>query len=84
MEDRLINIKNSAVSLILDCNDLESLEEIRIEFIGRSGQLTTAIKEIAKIPLEKRPEVGMLANEVKKAIEEAIESQKSKVKNQNY
>jgi len=72
MEEELIGIKNSAISLILDCHDLEGLEEIKLQFLGKSGKLTLAIKGISKLPVDKRPEIGVLANEVKKTIEETI------------
>lgn len=73
MEEELIGIKNSAVSLILEAVDPKEIEEIKIQFLGRSGRLTTAIKEIPKLPKEKIPDVGRLANEVKKTIEETLE-----------
>ena len=80
MEDQLINLKNNAVSLILDAENKEELEEIKLQFLGRSGTLTTLIKELPKIPAEKRKEVGALANEVKQTIEETIESQITNLK----
>jgi len=48
--------------------------------LGRSGKLTLALKEVTKVPVEKRKEFGLLANEVKQTIEDAIENQKSKLK----
>ncbi len=72
MEQELMTIKNNAVSLILDAKDEKELEEIKLQFLGKSGTLTLTMKEMAKLPVEKRPEVGQLANEVKKIIEEAI------------
>ena len=80
MEEELINLKNNAVSLILDVKNKEELEEIKLQFLGRSGALTTLIKELPKIPAEKRKEVGALANEVKQTIEETIESQITNLK----
>ncbi len=62
MEETLIGIKNAALSIIWEAKDLKELEEIKLQFLGRSGKLTAAIKEIAKLPLEKRPEIGRLAN----------------------
>jgi len=82
MEEELIQIKNAALSLILEAADKKSLEEIKLQFLGRSGKLTLAIKNIAKLPIEKRPEVGRLANEVKKAIEDTIANQELRIKNQ--
>lgn len=72
MEETLISIKNSAVSLIIDAKEKKELEELEIQFLGRNGSLTQVIKDIPKLPIEKRPEIGTLANEVKKIIEETI------------
>ena len=80
MEEILMQIKNSALSLVIDAINQKELEELRLQFLGRSGKLTLAIKEIVKVPIEKRPEVGQLANEVKRAIEEAIEQKISNFK----
>ncbi len=74
-----MNIKNNAVSLILEAKTLEELEEIRVQFLGRSGQLTQAIKNISKLSKDKRPEIGMLANETKTIIEEAIQNAQKKL-----
>lgn len=82
MEEELIGIKNSAISLILEASDLDTLEEIKLQFLGRSGKLTQAIKDIVKIPMEKRPEVGMLANEVKNTIEETIDQKRNELMSQ--
>lgn len=80
MEEELIGIKNSALSLILDAKESKSLEETKFQFLGRSGKLTLAIKEIAKLPVEKRPEIGVLANEVKSTIEQAIKDKNENLK----
>ncbi len=79
MEHTLMNIKNNAVSLIIEAKTLQELEEIRVQFLGRSGLLTKGIKEIAKLPKDKRPEIGMLANETKTIIEEAIQNAQEKL-----
>lgn len=74
MEEELIGIKNTALSFILEAEDLETLEGVKLQFLGRSGKLTLTIKDITKIPSEQRREVGILANEVKQTIEDAIKS----------
>lgn len=82
MEHELMNIKNNAVSLILEAKSVEELEEIKLQFLGRSGALTVAIKEIAKLPQERRPEIGVLANEVKQILEETIKTTGDSLKKQ--
>lgn len=80
MDNELLNIKNNAVSLILDSQTLEDLEDIKLQFLGRNGQLTLAIKEFPKIAPSDRKEVGMLANEVKSTIEQAIFDKEQQLK----
>lgn len=81
MEEELIGIKNSAISLILETQDLKNLEELKLQFLGRSGKLTLAIKSISKLPAEKRPEIGALANEVKNTIEQSLIDKEKELKN---
>ncbi len=80
MEEELISIKNSAIPLILDAKEEKELEELKLQFLGRNGKLTLALKKITKVPPEKRKEFGMLANEVKEALEEAILNQAKTLK----
>ncbi len=80
MEEELIGIKNNALSMILDTNDPEELEEIKLQFLGRSGQLTQVIKQLPKIDPEKRKEVGILANDVKETIENALKEKTHETK----
>ena len=79
MEEKLINIKNNALSLVMDAEDLKTLEEIKLQFLGKNGELTIAFKEIAHLPKEQKPHSGLLANEIKKTIEEEIEDKKTKL-----
>ena len=77
-----MQIKNSAVSMIIDAQDQEELEEIKLQFLGKSGKLTLTLKEIVRVPSEKRAIVGQLANEVKRVIEETLGTKRSAFKNQ--
>lgn len=77
-----MQLKNDALSLILDAEDRKTLEEIKLQFLGKSGKLTLTLKEITKVPAERRAEVGKLANEVKQSVEEAIERQEGLLSHQ--
>ena len=72
-----MQIKNSALSMIIDATNPQELEEIKLQFLGRSGKLTQTFKEITKVPVERRAEVGQLANSVKEIIEETLEDKLS-------
>lgn len=80
MEENLLHIKNDAVSLIMDAESLPELNQIYIEFLGRSGILTKELKNLKSVPEEKRPEVGRLANEIKSTIETIISDKKKSLK----
>ncbi len=86
MEEKLLSIKNNAISLILETKSTNELEEIRIQFLGRNGEVTQLLKELPKIPTEERPKIGSLTNEVKTIIEDTIRTRiaslkKSKLQN---
>jgi phenylalanyl-tRNA synthetase alpha chain len=72
MKEKLYNIKTQALSLILSTNDQKELEDLRVQFLGRSGTLTQTMKEITTLPPEEKPLAGKLINEVKTIIENAI------------
>ncbi len=80
MQEQLLQLKNDALSLILETHDPKRLEEIKLQFLGRSGKLTILLKELPNVPIEERPEVGRLANDVKQIIEDSIENQTHKIK----
>ena len=75
------NLKNQAISQILEAKTEKELEELRIEYLGRKGQINNLLKEIPKIKPDERAEFGKLLNDVKKAIEEAIGNKKSEIRN---
>ena len=77
MQERLLNLKNEALGRIMASSEEEELEEIRIDYLGKSkGKLTLIIKKLPTLAPEQRAIVGQFANEVKRIIEDAIESQK--------
>lgn len=80
MEHELLTIKNNAISLILDATNTKELEEIKLQFLGRSGELTQALKGLTKLSNEEKPKAGRVANEVKNIIEDAIKQKESELK----
>jgi phenylalanyl-tRNA synthetase alpha chain len=80
MEEKLLTIKNNAISLILDTKSVNELEEIRIQFLGRNGEVTQLLKGLTKIPKEERPKIGSVTNDVKNIIEDAIRRKEASLK----
>lgn len=76
MQDKLIDIKNEALGRIIEAKTSEELEDVRVDYLGKSkGKITLIIKEIPKLSPEEKGIVGKFANEVKTIIEQALERQ---------
>lgn len=74
VEEELIKVKNDAVGLLIEAGSLEDAENLKEDFLGKAGRLTTLIKELSKLPEDRRPEVGRLANEVKATLEDIVQT----------
>ncbi len=57
--------------------DLASLEEFRIKYLSRKGQIIRMLSQIGKLPSEEKPQAGQLANKIKKEVTKAYEQLKS-------
>ncbi|MDU7411742.1 MAG: phenylalanine--tRNA ligase subunit alpha [Anaerococcus sp.] len=76
MEENLKQILSKAKSEIEASDSLETLEKIRVAYLGKKGLITDQKKNISKLPNEEKPMAGKLINETSKEIENAL-SQKS-------
>ncbi|MGD2095239.1 MAG: phenylalanine--tRNA ligase subunit alpha [Phycisphaerales bacterium] len=77
MLDKFEQIGKEALADLKKVNDLKSLEEFRIKYLGRKGQVIQMLSQIGKFPAEEKPKAGQLANKIKKKITEAFEELKS-------
>lgn len=72
MKEQLGAIKAEAVSQLKAAADMAELEQLRIKFLGKKGELTAVMKEMGKLSKEERPAMGKLANEVRSFVENAL------------
>lgn len=77
MLDALHGIQKQAAQEFAQASDLKALEELRIRYLGKKGELTAILKQMSKLPNEERPRVGTLANEVRAKIEDLLEEKKA-------
>jgi phenylalanyl-tRNA synthetase alpha chain len=77
MEKNLDEIRAEALAATSTATTIESVEKIRIKYLGRKGVLTLILRSLGNIPPEKRASFGKLSNQYKNEIEAAIESKKS-------
>lgn len=81
MKEELENIKQSFLEEIKNCNDINSLEEIRVKYLGKKGQLTLILRNMGSVSPEDRPKVGQMVNEVRGVIEDQLASKKEIIEN---
>ncbi|HLS20277.1 MAG TPA: phenylalanine--tRNA ligase subunit alpha [Bacillota bacterium] len=79
MQEQLNDLKNEALAKVAETNSSDELQKINIAYLGRRGSITTVLRGMGKLSPEERPIVGKLANEVRQAIEQAIETKKSEL-----
>jgi phenylalanyl-tRNA synthetase alpha chain len=76
MKDTLSRIREEALEHLSKASDQATLEEIRVKYLGKKGEMTAILKQMGKLPPEERPVMGQLANEVRAAIEEKLAAAK--------
>lgn len=77
MQEQLTAIREAAAAALNEADTLARLEELRIQYLGKKGELTAVMKGMGKLSPEERPVIGQLANEVRTGIETALEAKKS-------
>ncbi|MFR9163334.1 MAG: phenylalanine--tRNA ligase subunit alpha [Lachnospiraceae bacterium] len=77
MKEQLEKIKSEALAKIDASDALEKLNEIRVAYLGKKGELTTVLKSMKDVDPEERPKVGQMVNEVRALIEERLEETKT-------
>ena len=80
MKQQLENIENAAMAEASSSDSIKALDELRIKYLGKKGELTAILKQMGKLSAEERPVIGQLANKVRQDIEEAITSKMSVLK----
>ncbi|CDC70288.1 phenylalanine--tRNA ligase subunit alpha [Oscillibacter sp. CAG:155] len=74
MKEQLEAIRKSALDAGVETRTAVDLEAVRVRYLGKKGELTAVLKQMGKLSPEERPVMGQLANDVRAALEAAIES----------
>ena len=75
MKEQLAKIRAEALSAMENAQSAAELDGLRVQYLGKKGELTAVLKMMGKLSPEERPAMGQLANEVRAALESAIEEQ---------
>lgn len=69
----LVGLRDKGLAAVAAAVDLEALDAARVELLGKKGSLTAVLRGLGALTPEERPVAGKVANEVRAALEEAIE-----------
>jgi len=70
--ENLSALTQAALSLVADAEDLAALDHVRVEYLGKKGQITALLKTLGKLSNEERPAAGAKINEAKQQVQEQI------------
>lgn len=79
MKEKLQKIIDNAVAQINAADHMDALNEIKVAFLGKKGELTSVLKSMKEVAPEERPMVGQLVNEARNKIEGAMDEVRSKL-----
>ena len=74
MKEQLAKIKADALSAFERASDAAALDALRVKYLGKKGELTGVLKMMGKLSPEERPVMGQLANDVRAALEGALDA----------
>lgn len=79
MKEKLQKIKEAAISQLKEASSLDALNEVRLNFLGKKGELTAVLKSMKDVAPEDRPKVGQMVNEARTEIEAFLENTKKQM-----
>lgn len=82
MKEQLGQIEVLAKQQLSEACDAKAVEELRVKFLGKKGEITAILKQMGQLSAEERPVIGQLANKVRADIEEAIAERAASIKAQ--
>ena len=82
MKEKIEEIKNLAKESIKTAEDLKALDEIRVKYLGKKGELTAILRGMGSLSAEERPIVGSMVNEAKDDLEKIIKDKEELLKTQ--
>lgn len=81
MKDKILELTNEAKDAIQQVSELQALNDIRVKYLGKKGELTLVLRGMGDVSPEERPIIGSLINEAKEEIENLIKQKEESLKN---
>lgn len=82
-QQKLKNIYENAIMEIENTSLFEELNNLRIKYLGKKGEITAILKSLGELSSEERPIIGQIANDVRKKIEQSLNLKHEKLEKEN-
>ncbi|MDY6981223.1 MAG: phenylalanine--tRNA ligase subunit alpha, partial [Pseudomonadota bacterium] len=79
MQEQLEQLIKDAEQGINAAGDLQALDQVRVQYLGKKGLITDQMKSLGKLPPEEKPKAGQAINKAKQQIQQAIEARKAQL-----
>ena len=76
LEAQLLALQQEGEQAISAATTLESLEELRVSYLGKKGQMGALLRSMGKLSAEEKPKIGAIANTVKEALQASLDKQR--------
>lgn len=76
---QLETLRQEAQTAIAAADCLERLEELRVAYLGKKGQLSAIMRQMGQLSAEERPQFGAIANTVKEAVQANLDDRRTKL-----
>jgi phenylalanyl-tRNA synthetase alpha chain len=76
LESELQTLQQTAQTAIAAVTDLTTLEQLRVQYLGKKGELSLILRGMGKLGADERPRLGAIANEVKEALQAQLDQRK--------
>ena len=77
MKELMQSLREASIKAINESDNPESIEALRVKYLGKKGELTAILRQMGKLTPEERPVMGQLANQLREEIEQAIDLRKT-------
>ena len=79
MKELMQKLRDASLQAVSQAPSMEMLEEMRVKYLGKKGELTAVLRQMGKLSAEERPAMGQLANQLRGDIEAAIELRRAEL-----
>ena len=81
MQQELNQLVTEAEQAIAAAADLQALDQVRVDFLGKKGRITERMKTLGQLSADERPKAGQAINQAKQVVQQAIEIRREALKN---